>query len=106
MSFKLPTIKRKDQHVSCLAKDFPSFCWNNAADRLSSSSISDKQTKDYVLILPHEKENNGPQKDEKTLAIMRIGLLKGPEIGMTINLVLVFWVLVFQVLVLVFRTAI
>ena len=24
-------IKRKDQRVSCLAKDLPSFCWNDLA---------------------------------------------------------------------------
>ena len=29
MSFKFPTIKRKDQRVSCLAKDLPSFWWND-----------------------------------------------------------------------------
>ena len=65
------------------AKDLPSFCWNNEADRLSSRSVLDKQTKDHVLIPPREKENNGPQKNEKTLVIMMIGLLKGPEIDLT-----------------------
>ena len=33
MSFKFPTIKRKDQRVSCLAKDRPSFCWNDLVDK-------------------------------------------------------------------------
>ena len=34
MSFKFPTqaIKRKDQRVSSLAKDLPSFCWNDLVD--------------------------------------------------------------------------
>ena len=32
MSFKFPTINRKDQRVSCLTKDFPSFCWNDLVD--------------------------------------------------------------------------
>ena len=33
MSFKFPTIKRKDQRVSCLAKDLPSLCWNDLVDK-------------------------------------------------------------------------
>ena len=33
MSFKFRTIKRKDQRVSCLAKDLPSFCWNDLVDK-------------------------------------------------------------------------
>ena len=33
MSFKFPTIKRKDQRVSCLAKGLPSFCWNDLVDK-------------------------------------------------------------------------
>ena len=33
MSFKFPTVKKKDQRVSCLAKDLPSFCWNDLVDK-------------------------------------------------------------------------
>ena len=33
MSFKFRTIKRKDQRVSCLPKDLPSFCWNDLVDK-------------------------------------------------------------------------
>ena len=33
MSFKFRKITRKDQRVSCLAKDLPSFCWNDLADK-------------------------------------------------------------------------
>ena len=32
MSFKFRTITRKDQRISCLAKDLPSFCWNDLVD--------------------------------------------------------------------------
>ena len=33
MSFKFRTIKRKNQSVCCLAKDLPSFCWNDLVDK-------------------------------------------------------------------------